>query len=339
MSTVKVPGLNKKVFRIGLGTWAIGGWMWGGTRKKEAKQTLRTAFEETPINLIDTAPVYGFGRSEQICGEALQDYGKREEIVVATKAGLNWTEEEQVFRDCRPERIKQEIHASLRRLQVDYIDIYQIHWPDKTIPLEETAEVMHELYQEGKIRGIGVCNYDREQMELFRQAAPLHTSQPPYNLFERAYEQESLPYCKNEGIIPLTYGALCRGLLSGKVTPARTFPNDDIRAHDPKFQSPRFSQYYKAVRELDKYAKDNFNKSVLHLAVRWILDRPWSIVPLWGARQPQQLEPVTEVMDFSLSKEDEQNIEQILSEFINDPVSPNFMAPPTRKELQEKQKD
>src|SRR4029450_6357726 len=216
MEYAKVKGLNRKVSRIGLGTWAIGGFMWGGTDEREALDTIRAALEHG-ISLIDTAPVYGLGRAEELVGRALAQYGKREEVIIATKVGLEWRKD-QVFRNSTRSRIMKEIDDSRRRLQTDYIDIYQVHWPDPLVPIEETAAAMHQLYKQGKIRAIGVSNYSLEQMNVFRHLAPLHTAQP-YNLFERGVERDVLPYCRTHGVSTLTYGSLCRGLLSGKMKP------------------------------------------------------------------------------------------------------------------------
>src|SRR4029434_10711690 len=154
MEYAKVKGLNRKVSRIGLGTWAIGGFMWGGTDEREALDTICAALEHG-ISLIDTAPVYGLGRAEELVGRALAQYGKREEVIIATKVGLEWRSD-QVFRNSTRSRIMKEIDDSLRRLQTDYIDIYQVHWPDPLVSIEETAAALHQLYKQGKIRAIGV---------------------------------------------------------------------------------------------------------------------------------------------------------------------------------------
>jgi aryl-alcohol dehydrogenase-like predicted oxidoreductase len=237
MEYVKMNGLNREVSRVGLGTWAIGGSMWGGTDEREALETIRAALEHG-ITLIDTAPAYGLGRAEELVGRALAQYGKREQVFIATKVGLEWPGA-QLFRNSSRARITNEIDDSLRRLQTDYIDIYQVHWPDPLVPIEETAAAMQQLYKQGKIRAIGVSNYSLEQMNLFQQVAPLHTAQPPYNLFERDVERDVLPYCRTHRISTLTYGSLCRGLLSGKMKLDTEFQGDDVRKIDPKFQPPR----------------------------------------------------------------------------------------------------
>ncbi|HYY23844.1 MAG TPA: aldo/keto reductase, partial [Candidatus Udaeobacter sp.] len=263
MEFVKIGGIDREVSRIGLGTWAIGGWMWGGSDAEASLQTILAAFE-MGINVVDTAPAYGAGLSEEIVGRCIAESGRRAEIVIATKAGLE-SADGNVRRNASRKRITREVEDSLRRLRTDYIDIYQIHWPDPLVPIEETAEAMARLYRDGKIRAIGVSNYSIEQMELFRATAPLHTAQPPYNLFERCIEQDILPYCREHKIATLAYGALCRGLLSGKMRPETRFLGDDVRKMDPKFQPPRYRQYLQAVERLDNFARRNYGKGVIHL--------------------------------------------------------------------------
>ena len=242
---VTIPRTELQLSRIALGTWAMGGWMWGGTDERESVATIRAALEQG-INLIDTAPAYGFGVSEEIVGQALGAGGLRAHAVIATKVGLEWRDGK-VYRNATRTRIMQEIDDSLRRLRTDYIDIYQVHWPDPLVPIEETAEAMRTLYEQGKIRAIGVSNFSVAQMERFRSVAPLHVLQSPYNLFERDIEAEILPYCRANAIATLGYGALCRGLLSGRMRVDTTFGGDDLRRLDPKFQPPRYAQYLRAV--------------------------------------------------------------------------------------------
>jgi aryl-alcohol dehydrogenase-like predicted oxidoreductase len=316
--------------RIALGTWAIGGWMWGGTGEKESIRTIHAAFDHG-INLIDTAPIYGYGRSEAIVGEAVHQHGRRESVIIATKVGIDWTNGK-IQRNSTRQRILKELEDSLRRLQTDYIDIYQVHWPDPCVPIEETAITLRELYDQGKIRAIGVSNYSPDEMERFKAIAPLHTIQPPYNLFEREIESDVLPYALGRGITTLSYGALCRGLLSGAMHTDRQFGSDDMRkTTDPKFQPPHFAEYLNAASKLDAFARENFGKRVIHLAVRWLLDQPGVGVALWGARRPEQLAPINEVSGWSLTKNDFAAIDAILRENIRNPVGPEFMAPPARQ--------
>jgi aryl-alcohol dehydrogenase-like predicted oxidoreductase len=317
-----------KISRIALGTWAIGGWMWGGTNENESIQTIHGALDRG-INLFDTAPVYGFGRSEEIVGKALAQGGRRKQAVIATKVGLAW-KDDKPYRDARKSRIVREVEDSLRRLQTDVIDLYQVHWPDPNIAIEETAEAMAALYRAGKIRAIGVSNFSPAQMDAFRAVAALHTVQPPYNLFERGIENSVLPYSRDKGITTLVYGSLCRGLLSGRMNADTRFSGDDLRRNDPKFQLPRFLQYVTAAARLDRFARANYNKRVIHLALRWLLDRPGVGVALWGARRPDQLAPVADVMGWHIDDGAMAEIDRILATSIAEPVGPEFMAPPER---------
>jgi aryl-alcohol dehydrogenase-like predicted oxidoreductase len=303
--------------------------MWGGTDDQESVSTIRAAVERG-INLIDTAPAYGFGRSEEIVGRAIAESQLRSRVVIATKVGLEW-KNGKVFRNGSRDRILREAEDSLRRLRTDYIDIYQVHWPDPLVSIEETAEAVQTLFDQGKIRAIGVSNFSVAQIERFRRVAKLHVVQPPYNLFEREIETELLPYCRQHGIATLTYGALCRGLLSGKLQADARFHGDDLRLTDPKFQSPRYAEYLAAVRRLDQFAMDHYGKRVVHLAVRWLLDQG-ATTGLWGARRPDQLQPVDEVFGWSLDVAAKAEIDRILRETIADPVGPEFMAPPPRPE-------
>jgi aryl-alcohol dehydrogenase-like predicted oxidoreductase len=327
MERAEIPGTSLEVSRVAIGTWAIGGWMWGGTDEAQSISTIRAALEHG-INLIDTAPVYGFGRSEEIVGKALAEGGLRSRVLIATKAGLGW-KDGSVVRNASRARILQEIEDSLRRLRTDYIDIYQVHWPDPSVTVEETAEAMHTLYRQGKIRAIGVSNFSVGQLERFRRVAPLHVLQPPYNMFERGIEADLIPYCRRNMIATLGYGALCRGLLSGRMRPNTVFDGDDLRRTDPKFRAPRFAQYLAAVQRLDRLAEERFGKRVIELAVRWMLDQGVTTA-LWGARRPDQLQAVDGVTGWRLDAAAKAEIDRILRETIIDPVGPEFMAPPAR---------
>jgi len=327
MDLADIPGTSLKVSPVAIGTWAIGGWMWGGTDEAESVSTIRAALEHG-VNIIDTAPVYGFGGSEEIVGKAIAEAGLRSRVLIATKAGLDWADG-RVFRNASRARILREIEDSLRRLRTDYIDIYQVHWPDPLVAVEETAEAMHTLFRQGKIRAIGVSNFSVGQMERFRGVAPLHVLQSPYNLFERGIEAELLPYCRKNKIATLGYGALCRGLLSGRMRPNTAFDGDDLRRTDPKFREPRFAQYLAAVQRLDRLAQERFGKRVIQLAVRWMLDQGITTA-LWGARHPDQLRPVDGATGWSLDASTKAEIDRILRETITDPVGPEFMAPPAR---------
>ncbi len=326
IETARIKGIDTPVSRIGLGTWAIGGWMWGGSDDALSIATIRGALD-AGINLIDTAPVYGFGHSEEVVGKALQ--GVRNRAVIATKTALDWPDG-QVRRNATAARIRTEIESSLRRLRTDRIDLYQVHWPDPLVSHEETADELDRLQRAGKILAIGVSNYSPTQMDGFRQSAELATVQPPYNLFERAIELDVLPYARRHGLTVLAYGALCRGLLSGRMTASTTFTGDDLRKSDPKFQQPRFGQYLAAVGALQKFARERHDKSMLALAIRWILDQG-PTVALWGARRPDQLQGIDAAFGWRLSAEDLREMDALLVEHITEPVGPEFMAPPPRQ--------
>ena len=328
MEFVDIPGTSMRVSRVALGTWAMGGWMWGGSDESDAVRTIHAALDRG-INLIDTAPVYGFGRSEEIVGKALAVGGRRKRAFIATKVGLDW-KDGKPFRNARKARIIEEAEVSLRRLQTDIIDLYQVHWPDPHTPVAEVAEAMGELHRAGKVRAIGVSNFSPAQMEEFRKVAPLHTAQPPYNLFERAIEGDVLPYCRDRDIAVLAYGSLCRGLLSGSMSKSSQFTGDDLRKSDPKFLPPRFEQYLAAVKKLDQFAREHYGRRVIQLAVRWVLDRGEMNIALWGARRADQLSPIADVVGWHIDSSAMAEIDQILQETIRDPVGPEFMAPPDR---------
>jgi aryl-alcohol dehydrogenase-like predicted oxidoreductase len=271
--------------------------MWGGTDERQSIETIHAAVDRG-VTLFDTAPVYGFGRAEEILGKALARDNRRARVAIATKVGLGWRDSTP-YRDASKTRIVKEVEDSLRRLQTDVIDLYQVHWPDPDTPIGETAAAMAELYRAGKIRAIGVSNFSPEQMDEFRASAPLHAVQPPYNLFERGIEKDVLPYAVDHKLVTLAYGSLCRGLLSGHITEATKFSGDDLRNKDPKFSG----------------------------ALRWVLDRAETTIALWGARKPGQLDPIGDVFGWRLDADAMREIDKILEEAISSPIGPEFMAP------------
>jgi|SRR5262245_23148801 len=312
--------------RVGLGTWAMGGMQWGGTDDDESVRTIHAALDQG-VSLIDTAFAYGFGHSEEVIGRALAEHGGRDRVIVATKGGLERIGDG-LFRNSSRSQMFSEVDESLRRLRTDYIDLYQVHWPDYAIPYEDTARALSDLQQAGKIRAIGVSNYSVEAMERFHRIAPLASAQPPLNLFEQQALKDVIPWCGASHVATLTYGALCRGLLSGSIDERTQFEGDDLRKTDPKFLAPRFAQYIEAVRRLAEFARERYGKSVLALAVRWVLDQPGVSVALWGARHPGELEPLNDVMGWHLDAKALKDIDDIVREAVRDPVGPEFMAPP-----------
>ena len=312
---------------IGLGTWVMGGSFWGGAEDRDSLATIRRAIE-LKITLIDTAPIYGHGRAEALVGQAVQESGQRDRLIIATKVGLEWNPlKTKVWRDSSRTRIGHEIGESLRRLRTDYIDIYQVHWPDRGTPYEETMAALVELKEKGLIRFIGLSNFDVAQTNRCLSVGPVHVMQPPYNLFERKVESDLLPFCREHGVAALAYGPLCRGLLTGKYRGSETFTLGDIRTIDPKFNAPRFVQYVACVDRLRTVAA-RYHKTVAQLAVRWCLDQPGVTVALCGARRPDQIEETADVSGWVLSVADRSEIDRIISETVIDPVGPEFMQPP-----------
>jgi aryl-alcohol dehydrogenase-like predicted oxidoreductase len=328
IEATSIPDIPIPVSRIGLGTWAMGGWQWGGTDDDESVRTIHVVLERG-INLIDTAPAYGFGHSEEVVGRAIAERGHRDQVVIVTKCGLE-RREDVLFRNGTRSQIITDVELSLGRLGTDYIDLILVHWPDPLTPYEETAEAVRDLKEAGKVRAVGVSNYSIKAMERFNDVTGIAAVQPPLNLFERDAEKDLIPWCRARGISTLTYGALCRGLLGGAIGKGTQFSGDDLRKVDPKFSPPRFEQYLQAVGLLERYAHERYGTGVLSLAMRWVLDTPGVSVALWGPRHPSELVPIDELMRFHLDDEARAYIDGVLAETIRDPVGPEFMAPPAR---------
>ncbi|ANF86208.1 general stress protein [Pseudomonas antarctica] len=325
IETLRIAGIDKAVSRIALGTWSMGGHLWGGGDNEQSIRTIRHALN-CGINLIDSAPVHGLGLCETLIGKALR--GQRHSAVIATKAGLQW-DDGSPRRHATAQRIRKEVEDSLVRLETDYIDLYQVHWPDPLVAQQETADTLECLRREGKILAVGVSNYSCAQINDFSRHTTLATVQPPYNLFERAIDSDILPYAKQHSLVVLAYGPLCRGLLTGSLHSAARFAEDDGRKLDPKFTAPRFEHYLAAVAALDIYARECHGKSVLALALRWVLDQGPTIA-LWGARSPEQLNGFEEAFGWHLSADDLTHIDRILANTLKNPIEPDCMAPVKR---------
>jgi aryl-alcohol dehydrogenase-like predicted oxidoreductase len=328
METTTIGGLE--VSRIGLGTWAIGSLEWGVVPDEAAIATCLSALDRG-INLVDTAPIYGHGHAEEIVGRAMRSHGRREDFFIATKAGLEWNKQG-VFANSTAPRLRRELEDSLRRLNTEFIDLYQVHWPDTRVAVAQVAELFAEFQRQGKVRMLGVSNFNVAQMEEFRSVAQLASNQPPYNLFERQIDDSVLPWCANNGVAVLTYSSLCRSLLGGRIHRGMTFNAGDIRSADPKFQEPRFDQYLDAVERLIVFARERFGKSVVELAARWVLDRPGVSVALWGAKRPDQLDAVSGVMGWSLDESAIVEIDRIVAKFVTNPVGPEYLTPNARED-------
>ena len=307
-----------RVSKISYGTWQFGG-DWGQVERAQwdaGKASVQKALE-LGINFFDTAQAYGFGLAERMLGEALQPYlkkGLREEIVLATKGGLRM-EGDKLLRDASPSWLRQGVEQSLSNLGVDYIDLYQVHWPDPNTSFEETAQALDQLVHEGKIRYVGVSNYDVARMQAFERTRKLDSLQPPYSLFRRDIEQEILPYTRQHGIGVLVYGALAHGLLAGTFTPQTTFAADDWRSKSPIFRGESFQRNLTVVEHLKRLAQQE-GMSVAQLAIAWVLAQPGIDVAIVGARTPAQLEQTAQAGEIYLSQVTLREIERIMREAV-----------------------
>lgn len=291
---------------IGLGTWAIGGgnWEsgWGSQDDDESIATIHRALD-MGINWIDTAAVYGLGRSEEVVGRALQGVSQRPYIF--TKCSLIWDEQRKVSSSLKRASVKREAEASLRRLQVERIDLYQIHWPNPDAEIEEGWTALAELQREGKVRALGVSNFSVSQMRRVQQIAPITSLQPPYSLLDRAIEDEILSFCQQQRIGVIAYSPMASGLLSGKMTRARVaaLPSDDWRSHSAQFAEPQLSRSLYLVETLRDIGARH-GRTAGEVAIAWTLRRPEVTGAIVGARSPEQLDGVIGAGALRLSAEE-----------------------------------
>jgi aryl-alcohol dehydrogenase-like predicted oxidoreductase len=304
--------LGKTEFRvstIALGTWAFGG-EWGAVDRHEAKAVVHRALD-LGVTFFDTAQGYGSGVSERLLGEALWEHVRREEVVVATKGGLRM-DGDTLVRDSSAVWLRAGVESSLRALGTDYIDLYQVHWPDPATPFEETGGALEELVREGKIRHAGVSNFDGAQMDELARYGPVETLQPPYHLFRRGIEEDILPYAEGHDIGVLVYGPLAHGLLSGRVTPETAWVADDWRATSPDFGGETLRRNLEVVERLKAFAAER-GLSLPRLATAWTLSHPDVDVALVGARRVSQLDDTVAAAGVELSEEDREEIERIMT--------------------------
>jgi methylglyoxal reductase len=279
------------------GAWAIGGWYWGGTDDAAAIRAIHASID-AGVGAIDTAPVYGFGHSESIVGQAIRD--RRDRVTLLTKVGLRWdgTEGEHffddagqsVYRNLRPAAIRAEVEESLRRLGVDEIDVLQCHWPDPGFPVEETMVGLAALVGEGKIRAVGVSNFDPALLARAQAAlgsVPLASTQPRYSLLDRAIEDDVLPWCRDAGVGVIVYSPIEQGLLSGRVTLERTFAEDDGRSWSPRFSAESRAAVLAAIAQTADIAAAH-DATPAQLAIAWCFHQPGVTAAIVGARSPRQ---------------------------------------------------
>jgi aryl-alcohol dehydrogenase-like predicted oxidoreductase len=299
-------GLN--VSRIAFGTWQLGG-EWGATDEEAAVRAIRHAYDRG-INFFDTAQGYGFGASEQLLAKAIDGY-PREDVVIATKGGLRSLGGSQVERDASAESIRSGVDDSLRALATDYIDLLQVHWPDPKTPFSETAGALAELVAAGKVRHVGVSNFDPEQMDDFSSTLPVETLQPPYHLFHRDIEATILPYAQAHDIGVLVYGPLAHGLLSGHLRADMRFSEGDWRSHSPDFLGDTFTTNLRVVTALERFATDEIGVPVSRLAVAWALANPAVHVAIIGTRNAEHVDDAVAAAGLELSEEALARIDEI----------------------------
>jgi aryl-alcohol dehydrogenase-like predicted oxidoreductase len=305
VGTVALGATGMEISRVGYGAWAIGGagWWhaWGDQDDEQSIAAIRRAVE-LGINWVDTAPIYGLGHSEEVVGRALQ--GLDDPPYVFTKASL-YEKDGAVAHSLKRDSIRREVEASLSRLQLDVIDVYQIHWPDPDEDVEEAWTTFAELKSEGLVRHIGVSNFDVAQMRRAQAIAPVETLQPPYSLLERAIEDEILPFAEQEGIGVVCYSPMASGLLSGTMTAERiaALPDNDWRKHDPRFQEPELSRNLAIVARLQTVA-DRHGTTPGAIAAAWTLHNPAVHGSIVGFRRPDQVEPLLAAGNVELGDDD-----------------------------------
>jgi aryl-alcohol dehydrogenase-like predicted oxidoreductase len=307
MKQIRLGRSGLMVSRVAFGTWQLGG-DWGPTDEAEAVAAIRRAADRG-VTLFDTAQAYGFGESERLLAKALD--GRRDGLLIATKGGLRPTAAGGVARDASPTWIRRGVEESLRELGVETIDLYQLHWPDWTTPFEQTAGTLAELVEEGKVRHVGVSNFDAAQMGAFNSWLPVETLQPPYHLFHRAIEASTLPYTTAHDIGVLAYGPLAHGLLGGRLREDTEFHPGDWRASSADFRGATYRTNLAAVAELGGLASE-LGISLSQLAVAWTLANPAVQVAIVGTRNPAHVDDAVAAADLVLEPTVLERIEQVM---------------------------
>jgi aryl-alcohol dehydrogenase-like predicted oxidoreductase len=313
METRQLGTTDMQITPLGFGSWAIGGgdweYGWGPQDERQAIAAIERAVD-LGMNWIDTAAVYGLGRSEELVGQALR--GVRARPYVFTKCSMVWNERREIGRSLAPDSIRRECEASLRRLQVERIDLYQIHWPNPEADIEVGWETLARLREEGKVRHIGVSNFDVAQMRRVQPIAPIATLQPPYSLLKRGIESEILPFCREHNIGVIVYSPMASGLLTGAMTRERVanFPQDDWRRGDAEFQEPRLSRNLALVDKLREIG-GRHGRSAGEVALAWTLRHPAVTGAIVGGRNAGQVAGIIGAGAFRLSPEEIEEIEKL----------------------------
>ena len=316
MEYQKLGASDVSVSRITFGSWAAGGWMWGGTEQNDAVGAIHASYE-LGVTSIDTAPIYGQGLSEQIVGEAIKSL-PRDKVQVLTKFGMRWDDNKgefgfktkdndghdlDVYKYAGRDSIIKECENSLRRLGTDYIDLYQQHWPDTTTPIAETMEAVQRLIEQGKVRAAAVSNYSVAQMEEAAKTIQLASNQVPYSMLKRDIEQDVVPYCQQHNLGILVYSPLQLGLLTGKMKPGQHFDASDLRSSNKLFKPENVQQVNDFLNKLRPMAETK-NATLGQLVLRWTLAQPGITVALVGARNPEQATQNAKAIEVQLSFEE-----------------------------------
>jgi aryl-alcohol dehydrogenase-like predicted oxidoreductase len=312
----KIGASDLELSVITFGAWAAGGWMWGGTERKDAVEAIRVSYE-LGVTSIDTAPAYGQGDSEEIVGEAIKDL-PRDKVQVLTKFGLRWNLAKgefyfkskdnsgmdiDMYKYAGKESIIEECENSLRRLDTDYIDLYQIHWPDSTTPISETMEAVAQLIKQGKVKYAGVCNYNAAQLQEAQKYIPLVSNQVSYSMVKRDIEKETVPYCIQNSLSILAYSPLQRGLLTGKMKPGHQFAEGDHRANLFYFKDENIAGTNAFLKKIKPLAQEK-KASLSQLVLAWTIEQPGITIALVGARNATQATENAKAINVNLSKEE-----------------------------------
>ncbi len=314
MDQRKINNVDLPISPVTLGTWAFGGDVWWGPQEdKNSTEVLDLAIKEG-ITMIDTAPVYGRGRSEKVIGDFLRKHKLRQKVVLATKLGLDW-QGPNILHNLSQKRMLAEVDLSRKRLQTDYFDLYQVHWPDPDTPIAEIAKTMYKLKQKGVTKAVGVSNYSVEQMQKFLKHCPLDSLQPEYSMFKRDIEPEIVPFCEKNDIAIISYAPLYSGLLTGKFF----LTNTDIPADRNRklksfhFKEPYFSINKKTLKEIEKIAS-SYNKTLTQLVINWNFSQSGITSSIVGSRKPEQIKENLGSMGWRLSTKDLDKVNEILGQ-------------------------
>ena len=317
-----------KLSVVTFGAWAAGGWMWGKTDRNAAVAAIQAA-HEAGVTSIDTAPAYGQGESESIVGEAIRNI-PRDQVQILTKYGIQWEKEAgafyfksrnnagqpiDIYKYAGKESVMAECEASLRRLGTDYIDLYQIHWPDPTTPMEETFEAVMRLMEQGKVRYAGVCNYDAALMAEASKYIDLASDQIPFSMVNRGMDAETIPYCIEHGKSVVAYSPMERGLLTGKMKPGQVFAEGDHRKENPFFTDESIERTNRFLDELRPMAEEK-GATLGQLVLRWTIDHPGVTIVLAGARNPEQAVMNAKAGDLRLTEEEKSFIDRKIDELL-----------------------